>query len=898
MQDDEIPKSVLKMRQEKERREEVERNRRAKGKREEENKKGQGKRSKSKRKQDKQYNPRRKVIKKVILFIIVAALITIGILMAISAFTWKEIAEDMFNNENSVVVDTTGETIAKLGVEQKKMTVDFEDIPDNLVNAYVAIEDERFYSHHGVDIKRTGAAILNYIVHFGNSSFGGSTITQQLVKNMTGDTTDSITRKVNEWWKAFLIESYFDKEEILEMYLNIIYVGPNIYGVQTGAKYYFDKDVEDLSLAECAYLAGINNAPNAYNPFGDDDNTELITNRTSTVLQQMLDLGYIEEDEYNDAISEVNSGLDFDRGEIETENPIYSYHTDALITQLVSDLAENKNISETFATNYLNMAGLTVHSTQVSDIQSDTEREFKKSQYILNSKDGESTSQAAMVIMDHESGKVIACVGGLGEKETFRGLNRATQSQRQTGSSIKPLAVLVPGIDKKIFTAATIYDDEEKTFAGNYSPGNSDGGYLGEITVRRALESSQNIPFVEMMEEVTPKRAISYLENMGITSLTEGDESLALALGGLENGVTPLEMAAAYATIANDGIYIEPTFYTNVTNKKGDEVLKVKQKSKRVFSSQVAYVMKELLKQPVEGEYGTATYCSISGIDVAAKTGTTDDNYDKWLCGFTPYYTAVTWFGFDQNETIKYNNQNPAGIIWANVMRNVHSGFSRATFREPSWITTETICADTGMLAKTGCKDTYTEYFLWGTEPDECNKHSGSRVTNTHSSQDDNTSSGVYVDDDEDLKLNPNDDEEKPKVENRVQEETANEVVDEPENTVDEPENVEEPIIENKVDEPEVDEPITPPSSTTGRNEVGEQEPSTGGTTEEPTIDNDPSQGNSSAQEPSQPTTGQGGSTSNSGTSQGGSTDTSSGANSGTNAGTTGRSTSPSNTVR
>ena len=887
MQDDEIPKSVLKMRQEKERREETERNRRAKGKREEENKKGQVKRSKSKSKQDKQYNPRKKTIKKVILFIIVAALITFGILMAISAFTWKEIAENMFNNENSVVVDTTGETIAKLGVEQKKMTVDFEDIPDNLVNAYVAIEDERFYSHHGVDIKRTGAAILNYITHFGNSSFGGSTITQQLVKNMTGDTTDSITRKVNEWWKAFLLESYFDKEEILEMYLNIIYVGPNIYGVQTGAKYYFDKDVEDLSLAECAYLAGINNAPNAYNPFGDDDNTELITNRTSTVLQQMLDLGYIEEDEYNDAISEVNSGLDFDRGEIETENPIYSYHTDALITQLVSDLAEDKNISETFATNYLNMAGLTIHSTQVSDIQSDTEREFKKSQYILNSKDGESTSQAAMVIMDHESGKVIACVGGLGEKETFRGLNRATQSQRQTGSSIKPLAVLVPGIDKKIFTAATIYDDDEKTFAGNYSPGNSDGGYLGEITVRRALESSQNIPFVEMMEEVTPKRAISYLEDMGITSLTEGDESLALALGGLENGVTPLEMAAAYATIANDGIYIEPTFYTNVTNKKGDEVLKVKQKSKRVFSSQVAYVMKELLKQPVEGEYGTATYCSISGIDVAAKTGTTDDNYDKWLCGFTPYYTAVTWFGFDQNETIKYNNQNPAGIIWANVMRNVHSGFSRATFREPSWITTETICADTGMLAKTGCKDTYTEYFLCGTEPDECDKHSGSRVTNTHSSQDDNTSSGVYVDDDEDLKLNPNDDEEKPKVENRVQEETINEVVDEPENTVDEPENVvvEEPVVKNEVEEPVVEEPTTPPSSTTDQNEVGEQEPSTGGATTE------------------EPTTGQGGTTSDSETNQGensgGSTGTSSGASSGTTGGSTsGGNSSSNNTVR
>ena len=829
IQEDEIPKSVLKMKQEKEKREEAERNRRAKGRIEEENKKRQGKRSESKSKKDKQYNPRRKAIKKVILFIIVAALIIIGILMAVSAFTWKEIAEDMFNNENSIVVDTDGETIAKLGVEQKKMTVDFEDIPDNLVNAYVAIEDERFYSHHGVDIKRTGAAILNYIVHFGNSSFGGSTITQQLVKNMTGDSTDSITRKVNEWWKAFLLESYFDKDEILEMYLNIIYVGPNIYGVQTGANYYFNKDVSDLSLAECAYLAGINNSPNSYNPFGDDDNTELITNRTSTVLKQMLDLGYIEEDEYNDAISEVENGLDFGEGKIKTENPIYSYHTDALITQLVSDLAESKNISETFATNYLNMAGLTIHSTQNSETQDKVEAEFLKRQYMLKSKDGESTSQAAMVIIHQGTGNVIACVGGLGEKETFRGLNRATQSQRQTGSAIKPLAVLAPGIDKKIFTASTIYDDEETTFEGNYSPGNSDGGYLGEITVRRALESSQNIPFVEMMKEVTPKRAISYLKDMGITSLTEEDESLALALGGLEHGITPLEMAAAYATIANDGIYIEPTFYTTVTNKKGDEILSTNQKAKRVFSAQIAYVLKELLKQPVEGEYGTATYCSISGIDVAAKTGTTDENYDKWLCGFTPYFTAVTWFGFDQNETISYNNQNPAGIIWANVMRNVHSGYGKATFREPSWITTETVCADTGMLAKTGCPETYTEYFLWGTEPDECDKHSGSRVTDTKSEQNDDTSSGVYVDDKKDLELNPNDDEEKPKVENRVQEDIVNEIVEGPENTVED-----EPIQENQVENPEI-EHTNIPSSTAGQNETVDREPGIGaGTTEEP----------------------------------------------------------------
>lgn len=833
IEEDEIPKSVLKMKQEKAKREEAEKK----------NNRKKNKRSKKEANVNSQEKPKKKIIKKIILILFLIALVALGIVMAISAFSWKNITEDMFNNENSVVVDTNGDVIATLGVEQKKLKIEYEDIPDNLVHAYVAIEDERFYSHHGVDIKRTGAAILTYITHFGNSSFGGSTITQQLVKNLTGDSSDSVMRKVKEWWKAFLLESYFYKEEILEMYLNIIYVGPNIYGVQAGSRYYFDKDAEDLSLAECAYLAGINNSPNSYNPFVDDDNTELITNRTNTVLQKMLELGYIEEDEYNEAVSEVNNGLDFDKGKIETENPIYSYHTDALITDIVSDLAEEKNISETFATNYLNMAGLTIHSTQNSDIQDDVETEFLKRQYMLDSADGESTSQAAMVILDHETGNVLACVGGLGEKVTFRGLNRATQSLRQTGSSIKPLAVLAPGIDKKIFTASTIYDDEEKTFENDYTPGNN-AGYLGEITVRRALESSQNVPFVEMMEEVTPKRAISYLEDMGITSLTQEDENLALALGGLQNGITPLEMAGAYATIANDGIYVEPVFYTSITDKDGKVVLQAEQESHRVFSAQVAYILKELLKQPVEGNHGTATYCSISGIDVAAKTGTTDENYDKWLCGFTPYYTAVTWFGFDENESIYYYNQNPAGIIWSNVMRRVHDGLTNASFREPSWITTDIICADTGMLAKTGCTNIYEEYFLWGTEPDECTKHSGRRVT-VINDEEETPSTNVYRDDEEELELDPDDTkhivrgETDGQVENEVKNEIANEIIDNEVNEIvaneEEPEaeanTITNPSVNNTVvdDEPENDnnanqntagEPPTDVSGDSNRNEV------------------------------------------------------------------------------
>ena len=786
--EDEVPKSVLKMKQEKEKREDAERKKNAKASN---NEKRRGRKSNEQIKNEKKKR-RKKLKRKIILFVILFTLLVIGVSLGVSAYRWKQLAADMFINKNSVVVDIDGNVIATLGEEQKKLTVSIDEIPENLINAYVSIEDERYYTHHGIDIKRTGSAILTYITHFGNSSFGGSTITQQLVKNLTSDNSDSVMRKVKEWWKAFLLECYYSKEEILEMYLNVIYVGPNIYGVQTGAKYYFNKDISELSLAECAFLAGINNSPNSYNPFDNDtDNTEKISNRTLTVLQKMLELEYIDEDEYSSAEKEVNNGLKFKNGEIKTGNPIYSYHTDALITEVIEDLSEEKHISDAFAQNYLYLAGLTIQSTQDTDIQEEVETEFLKKQYILTSSDGESTSQAAMVIIDHKTGNVVACAGGLGEKTTYRGLNRATQSLRQTGSAIKPLAVLVPGIDKKVFTASTLYNDEKTTFAGGYAPGNNDG-YLGEITVRRALESSQNIPFAAMMDQITPKRAISYLENMGITSLTEEDESLTLALGGLQNGITPLEMAAAYATIANDGEYIEPIFYTTITNSAGKIILRSKQETRIVFSEQVAYVVKELLTQPVKGSHGTATYCSISGIDVAAKTGTTDDNYDKWLCGFTPYYTAVAWFGFDQNETIYYNNQNPAGIIWANVMRRVHNGLQNITFTKPGSIDTEIVCADTGMLARTGCTNTYEEYFLRGTAPELCNEHSGSKVSSS-TSNNINQSTGVYRDDEKELELDPDDEEEvrvENEVENNIVNNSNNDVIDNtevpPENTVEE----------------------------------------------------------------------------------------------------------------
>ena len=339
-----------------------------------------------------------------------------------------------------------------------------------------------------------------------------------------------------------------------------------------------------------------------------------------------------------------------------------------------------------------------------------------------------------MVIIDHKTGQVVGCVGGLGKKTTSRGLNRATQSIRQTGSCIKPIAVLVPGIAKKEFTGSTIFADEQTIFADGYKPENY-SKYLGNITVRRALESSQNIPFVEMMEKIGPKTSMKYLEKMGITTLSQKDENLALALGGLDKGISPLQMAGAYATIANDGEYIEPTFYTKAETSNGKVIVEVKQKKKRVFSKEVAYIVKELLTEPVKGSYGTATYCSISGMDVSAKTGTTDDNYDRWLCGFTPYYTGVTWYGYDKNESINYNGKkNPAGILWANIMSRVHSNLQSAKFDKPSSVLKVTVCAETGRKANTGCPNTYDEYFLIGTKPTTCTKHAGTEINENNSS--------------------------------------------------------------------------------------------------------------------------------------------------------------------
>lgn len=707
-------------------------------KNEKENRKNNRKDRKNKKPRFKDKHPKLSLLIKlsIILFLLIAVIGTGIVVGYVFGFFGDDFSIDekelKISASNSVVVNSDGtKVLADLSGDEKRKIVSIEEMADYLPKAYVSIEDERFYKHHGVDLKRTGGAILTYVTKRG-SSYGGSTITQQLVKNITKEADRSIFRKVKEWAKAYQVEKILSKEEILELYLNILFVGGTNYGVELGAEYYFNTTAKDLSLAQCAFLAGINNSPNKYNPYDTKtDNTELIKKRVLTVLAKMKELGYIEnEEDYNKAVAEAEAGLKFEKKQ--TTGNLYSYHTDALLDQVIKQVAEEKEISKQLAENYVYSSGLTIYSTQDDGVQTALDEEFAKtSKYSIKSRktkneDGSAaTSQAAMAVIDHTTGHVLGVAGGLGDKTESRGLNRATHSTRSTGSSMKPIADVVPALEEGIITAATEYNDAKTTFEGNFEPKNYNY-YRGIVTVRDALETSQNIPFVKIMAELTTDKSIEYLKKMGVTSLDDvKDKGLSLAIGGITNGISPLEMAGAYATIANDGVYIEPTFYTKVTDATGETVLTPNQRTERVISEQNAYIAKNLLTAPVVGSKGTARYCAISGIETAAKTGTTNDDYDRWLCGFTPYYTAATWYGFDINEEVRFSGTNPAGQLWSNVMKTIHKSLPNAKFVEPEGIVRATICTASGGLARSTCANKRTEVFVKGTVPAECEGHSG-----------------------------------------------------------------------------------------------------------------------------------------------------------------------------
>lgn len=374
------------------------------------------------KKNKKRKSPIKRFLLKLFLFAFFIFIVSSILYLGFKGYVFKKLSTEMFNNSPSIIYDSNKNILAKIGAERNRDNVKYEDIPENLIDAYVSIEDKRYFSHHGVDVKRTGGAIFSYIIHRGNSSFGGSTITQQLVKNLTGNDDNTASRKIKEWFYALILNFSYSKEEILEAYFNIIYTGPNIYGVKEAALYYFNKDISELTLEECAFFAGLNNSPNSYNPFTEKDRTEKITKRTKTVLYQMYNQGYISEDEYNTTVLQVEKGLNFSKGNIEEYSNINSYHSDAVINEIISDLQNKYFITKDFATNYFSLAGTSIYSTVNVDIQSKVEKEFKDSKYILQSSNGTDNSQSAMVIIDPSTRKCSCMCWRSWRKKEFKKL--------------------------------------------------------------------------------------------------------------------------------------------------------------------------------------------------------------------------------------------------------------------------------------------------------------------------------------------------------------------------------------------------------------------------------------------------------------------------------------------
>lgn len=677
----------------------------------------------------------KKIIMVIIVLIIILAGIGAGLIFGMAgkyAITKKDLIIDY---SNSTVVDSDGNVLAVLSGKENRKILSKSEMGEYLPKAFVAIEDKRFYSHNGVDISRTGHAIVSFLFHKGESSVGGgSTLTQQLVKNITNEKDDSgvkgAIRKIKEMVRARQVEKILSKDQILELYMNIIYLGGNVNGVGMASEYYFSKTPTELSLAESAFIAGVTHSPNGYNPFVDEPKTEKINKRTKTVLKQMVDQGKITKDEYNSAIEEVDKGLNFKKGTI-IDKASYSSHTEALIKQVINQLVTDKGMDKEYAETYLYSSGLKIYSTEVASIQEKLEDEYSKSKYQVKTTvekkvDGElkkvkEAAQSATVVIDQSNGYVVGAVGVLGEKEAGK-LNRVNQIVRQPGSSIKPIAVYGPALQEGTINAASVYDDVPLKY-GTWTPGNSYSGFKGLSNMRQAVRISQNTIAIQVLEDLTPAKSIEYLQKLGVTSIdSDKDNSLPLALGGISKGISPLQMAGAYAAIANDGEYITPTFYTKVVDENGNTVLEAEQPKTRVFSVENAYILKQLLTEPTKSG-GTASACKISGMETAAKTGTTNSKKDKWLCGFTPYYTAATWYGYDTPTAIPSGATSNANIIWKNVMAAIHKDLKGKSFEKPDGIVTANVCKDSGLLATDACKNdprgsrVYSEYFVKGTVP-------------------------------------------------------------------------------------------------------------------------------------------------------------------------------------
>jgi len=652
---------------------------------------------------------------------VIAMLMVLGMVFALVCVLKAprlDLTEVSPNTYYTTVVDDAGQEIHKLqGEEANRVYVTLDQIPDTLEQAVIAIEDERFYKHNGVDLVGILRAVGHDLTTFSLSQ-GASTITQQLVKNslLDGWTQEQnifqkLQRKIQEQYLAVRLEHKVTKQWILENYLNTINMGSGTWGVETASQCYFGKSVSEISLSESAVLAAIIQSPSYNNPYNYPDSNR---SRREAVLNNMKDQGYITDAQLQEALADdVYTRISQNYTAAEAE-PL-SYFEDALVNQVISDLVEYLGYSQQDAWTYLYRGGLTVVSTQNSQMQTIAEEEVNNSGYYPAA-----DVQSAVVVMEPSTGQVKAIVGGRGEKSASLVMNRATSSLRQPGSTIKVIGEYSAALDTGVATLATVYDNAPSTYSNGTSLKNADGSYTGLTTVRDAIIKSINIVAVKCIQQVGVDTTWNYLKNYGLDHLTEEDKVEALALGGIAGGVTPLEMTAAYNAIANGGTYIEPTFYSRILDRNGNVILEAHQTSRQVIKQSTAELLRSAMEDVMTS--GTGTPAAFSGTDLAGKSGTTDDARDLWFVGFSPKLTCGVWGGYDSNAA-----QSSTGYvksIWRGVMSRGAGLYGASSFDEPTDLIRATICTKCGNLAVSGlCSDTVqgdmtrTEYFASTNQP-------------------------------------------------------------------------------------------------------------------------------------------------------------------------------------
>ena len=593
--------------------------------------------------------------------------------------------EDFKLNESSTIwyQDGGGEwrELVNLSGEENRVWVNYEDIPWYIEKALVAIEDKRFYDHKGVDWYRTLGAFVEMFARM-ETSYGGSTITQQLIKNLTGEDEVTIQRKLTEIFGALELEKKDDKQEIMEWYLNAVYFGEGCWGVQTAAQTYFGKDVSDLSMAECAAIVGITNLPTYYDPFYNEENNK---HRQETILREMYEQGFIDHAQYEQA---VNEELAFTRSPGETyTQEIMSYYTEMVIDDVTSDLMRLKGIGRDTARTLLYNGGYQIYCCLDTGVQAAIDAVYTDLSQIPYYGGGGQQFQSAIVIMNPYDGSILGISGGVGEKEINFGLNRATGTYRSPGSSFKPIASYGPAVDLGLITPDTlVMDSQGISLKGtSWFPQNDGGSSFGLVTIYSALQYSLNTVAAQIVDKLPmgPQTSYDYLTTrLGVTSLVPADCDYApMALGQLTNGISVKEMCQAYCAFVNDGVFTYGRSYSMVTDSEGEIVIDNSPNTIQAFKPNTAYVMTYMMQNGVE--HGTGSEAALWSMPVAGKTGTSGNYMDRWFVGCTPYYVAAVWTGFDMPAVIQAGSSNPAARLWRRVMAPLHEGLEYTSFPYP-----------------------------------------------------------------------------------------------------------------------------------------------------------------------------------------------------------------------